>query len=492
MPIGLRICKAIRPPMHSRPTHPEASTATRQPWTILVLLAVAQFMVILDITVVNVALPSISRDLSFAAGDLQWVVTAYVLLSGGLLLLGGRIADMLGRRSVFLAGLALFTAASLTSGLAQSPGMLIASRAAQGLGAAMLSPGALSLVTATYAGAQRTRALSTWGGIAAAGSVIGMVIGGMLTAWLSWRWVFFINVPIGLVTLPLVRHLVPASPGTGGLRSLDGAGAVVLVGGLVALVYGIEGTSTHGWGSARTLGVFAASALLLASFIAIERVASRPLVPLSTWRNRSLSSGVALMFGATAFMVGLIYLSSLFMQGSLGMSALEAGLAFVPLSITIGVVAHLAPQVLRAVGTKAALGTALLVAAGGGVLLAGAPADALYVTDLLPGFILTGIGLGLGFVTIQVAAMSDVSDANAGLASGVFTTGHEIGAAFGVAALSAIAGGTGSGAVERLGSVAGFGDGITAAALAAAVMAGLAAFAIPSIRPPATAHVGLH
>src|SRR5215207_4277169 len=226
---------------------------SRQPWFPLILLSLAQFMVVLDVTVVNVALPSIGEDLGFAAGDLQWVVTAYVLFTGGLLLLGGRAADMLGRRAMFLTGLVIFTGASLASGLAASPGWLIGARAAQGLGAAMLSPAALSIVTTTYVGAQRTTALSAWGAIAAAGAAAGLLFGGMLTTWLGWEWVFFINVPVGIATALLTWHLVSPAAGSGGLRRLDVLGALTLVSGLVVLVYAIEGTSTHGWGSARTL-----------------------------------------------------------------------------------------------------------------------------------------------------------------------------------------------------------------------------------------------
>lgn len=478
--------------MHETPTTTTTDGERRQPWSILILLAVAQFMVILDVTVVNVALPSIGSDLGFAPGDLQWVVTAYVLFTGGLLLLGGRAADMLGRRRVFLAGLTLFTAASFASGLAASPAMLIASRAAQGLGAAMLSPSALSIVTATYTGPQRTSALSAWGGIAAAGSVVGMVVGGMLTSWLSWEWVFFINVPIGLTAFPLALRIVPSSPGSGGLRQLDVAGAVSLVGGLVALVDAIEGTSTHGWGDARTVALLVGSAVLLGTFLAVERRARRPLVPLSTWRIRTLSSGVAMMFGATGFMIGMIYLSSLYMQVELGFSALQTGLAFLPLSITIGVVAQLAGRALSAVGTRTVMVAGLLLMAGGGGVLAGAPDQASYATDLLPGFVLVGASLGLVFVSVQVTAMSEVGEAMAGLASGLFTTAHEIGAAFGVAVFSTVAAGTGSDALASLGSATGYGEGIGAAALVALGMAVLASITVPGIHPPRTAHATAH
>jgi EmrB/QacA subfamily drug resistance transporter len=474
--------------VHTRTTtHPLEEA---RPWSILILLAVAQFMVILDVTVVNVALPSIGSDLGFAREDLQWVVTAYVLFTGGLLLLGGRAADMLGRRRVFLAGLGLFTLASLASGLAISPEMLIGARAAQGLGAAMLSPAALSIVTAMYTGSQRTAALSVWGAIGAGGAVLGMVLGGMLTTWLSWEWVFFINVPIGLVAVPLAVRLITPVAGVGGVRELDGLGAFTLVGGLVVMVYGIEGTSTHGWGSTRTLVLLTAAALLLVGFAAVERAAARPLIPPSTWRIRSLTSGVAMMLGATGFLVGVLFLSSLYVQGTLGWSALEAGLAFLPLTLAVGAVAHVAPHALSAFGTRRVLTGGLILMAAGAAWLAAAPGEASYVTDLLPGFVVIGIGLGLVFVTTQVTGMHDVGERTAGLASGLMTTGHEIGAALGVAVFSAVA--TGTGGLTPLGSAGGYDDGLTVAALVAAGMALLAAATVPAIRPPRAAHVGMH
>jgi EmrB/QacA subfamily drug resistance transporter len=474
--------------VHTRTTtHPLEEA---RPWSILILLAVAQFMVILDVTVVNVALPSIGSDLGFAREDLQWVVTAYVLFTGGLLLLGGRAADMLGRRRVFLAGLGLFTLASLASGLAISPEMLIGARAAQGLGAAMLSPAALSIVTAMYTGSQRTAALSVWGAIGAGGAVLGMVLGGMLTTWLSWEWVFFINVPIGLVAVPLAVRLITPVAGVGGVRELDGLGAFTLVGGLVVMVYGIEGTSTHGWGSTRTLVLLTAAALLLVGFAAVERAAARPLIPPSTWRIRSLTSGVAMMLGATGFLVGVLFLSSLYVQGTLGWSALEAGLAFLPLTLAVGAVAHVAPHALSAFGTRRVLTGGLILMAAGAAWLAAAPGEASYVTDLLPGFVVIGIGLGLVFVTTQVTGMHDVGERTAGLASGLMTTGHEIGAALGVAVFSAVA--TGTGGLTPLGSAGGYDDGLTVAAVVAAGMALLAAATVPAIRPPRAAHVGMH
>jgi MFS family permease len=317
-----------------------------------------------------------------------------------------------------------------------------------------------------------------------------MVLGGMLTSWLSWEWVFFINVPIGLAAVPLTLRLVKPVVGEGGLRQLDVLGALTLVGGLVTLVYTIEETSTHGWDSARTLIGLALSALLLAGFVAVERAAQRPMIPPSTWRIRSLTSGVGMMLGATGILVGVLFLSSLYVQHELGWSALETGLAFLPLTLTIAPVAHLAPHALSAFGTKRVLTSGLILMAAGAGWLAAAPDRATYASDLLPGLLVMGVGLGLVFVTVQVTGMSEVRERTAGLASGLMTTGHEIGAALGVAVFSAVA--TGTGGLTALGSPSGYGDGLTVAALVALGLAGLAAATVPAIRPPRAAHVGMH
>src|SRR5262245_23112784 len=263
----------------------------RRPWTVLVLLSVAQFMVILDATVVNVALPSIGRALHFAPGDLQWVVTAYVLFSGGLVLLGGRASDVVGRRATFLAGLAVFTATSLATGLAPSAGALIAAGAGQGLGAALLTPAALSIIVATYSGAQRAAALSTWGSLGGGGAAAGVLAGGVLTTWLGWRSVFLVNVPVGVAAGLLTLRLVPPGARARIRRELDLPGALLVVAGLVALVYALAGTPEHGWGSGRTLLLLALSFGLLAAFTMVERGARRPLLPPRTWRTRSLAAG---------------------------------------------------------------------------------------------------------------------------------------------------------------------------------------------------------
>lgn len=480
--------------MHTSSTQIDSQdhSATRWPWSVLVLVCVAQFMVILDITVVNVALPSIGADLGFAAGDLQWVVTAYVLFTGGLLLLGGRASDLLGRRPVFLAGLLVFTAASLASGLAASPAALIISRAAQGLGAAMLSPAALSILTTIYTGPRRTRALSVWGAIGAGGAVVGLLFGGMLTTWLSWEWVFFINVPVGIATALFALRLIPPSEGAGGLRELDLPGASTLVGGLVTLIYGIEGTTTHGWGSTRTLGLFALATVLLGAFLAFERAAGRPLIPTPTWGRRTLTAAMTMMLGATGFLIGLIFLGSLYLQQTLGASALATGFAFLPIMLAIGPVAHIAPALLTRFGTRTVLVTGLVLMASAAALLSSAPDQASYAIDLLPGLLIAGVGIGLVFVTVNVTAMSDVGPETAGLASGLMTTSHEVGAALGVSVFSAVAAGAGGGAVDALGSPASFGEGTMVAALIAAGLAIAATAAVPVVRPASTAHVGVH
>jgi EmrB/QacA subfamily drug resistance transporter len=473
--------------MHSSHGHrADPAPAERQPWTILILLAVAQFMVILDVTVVNVALPSIADSLRFAPGDLQWVVTAYVLLTGGLMLLGGRASDLLGRRRVFLLGLLTFTAASLASGLAPSPGALVAARAAQGLGAAFLLPAALSTITATYEGAQRATALSVWGAIGAAGGAVGVLLGGMLTTWLGWRSVFLVNVPIGIVAAGLALRLVPAAAASGRRRDLDLPGALAAISGLVLFLYALDGTTSHGWGSARTLALFALAGGLLAAFVAIERAVGRPLVPPATWRVRSLTASAVVMLGATGVLVGAFFLNSLYLQQVLGASALETGLAFLPFALVIGLGAHAGSHLLARAGARGVVivGLGLMVAAW--LLFAAAPDHASYPTQLLPGFLLLGIGAGLTFVAVSVTAMADVRSEDAGRASGIMTTAHEVGAALGIAILSAVATSAGSG------PAAGYADGALAAALLGALVLLVALAAVPATRPQASVHAGLH
>jgi MFS family permease len=380
----------------------------------------------------------------------------------------------------------VFTLASLASGLAPSSGSLIVSRAAQGFGAALMSPGALSIITTTYVGTQRATALSVWGAIGGAGAAAGVVLGGMLTTWLGWQSIFLVNVPIGLVVALLTLRLVrPGSQVTGSRRRLDVPGALSVVAGLAVLVYALRGTADHGWGSGRTLVLLAVAVGLLATFAAIERRASSPLVPPPTWKVRSLVSGVTLMFGATAVLIGTFFLNSVYLQHELGASALETGLAFLPLTLVTGVGSHLASRSIARIGARALAVTGLGSITVGSLLLYAAPDAAGYLTDLLPGLLALGFGVGLVFPAALITTMSDVDGETAGLASGLMTTGHEVGAALGGATFSAVA-------TSAATFAAGYGDGFLVAAVATVVMAAVALMTVPAVRPSGEAPVPVH
>lgn len=464
-----------------------AGSRDRRSWALLVVLCAAEFMVVLDATVVNVALPAISRSLGFAPGDLQWVVTAYTLASGGLVLLGGRAADLAGRRRMFLVGLALFTIASLASGLAPVAGALTAARAVQGVGAALLTPAALSIITTSYAGAQRATALGIWGALGGAGAAVGVLLGGVLTTWLGWRAVFLVNVPVGLVAALSAMHLVPRAAATGRrLRDLDLPGAVLGVGGLVAIVYALAGAPSHGWASARTLLLLALGLLTLAAFALVERRVSQPLVPPRTWRSRSLVAGMTVMFSATAILVATFFLNSLFLQTGQGSSALRAGLEFLPIALVIGATAALASRLLPRVGSRLLIVAGLILMAGGALLLTSVSVSSGYLTGLLPGLLVIGAGTGLALPATAVTAMSDVTDEDAGLASGLMTAAHEIGAALGVAVFSVVA-------VATTGGItAGYARGFAVAAAIAASLAVIAAFLTPAVRPGSGVRTAVH
>jgi MFS family permease len=418
------------------------------------------------------------------------VVTAYVLFSGGLVLLGGRASDVVGRRATFLAGLAVFTAASLASGLAPSAGALIAARAGQGLGAALLTPAALSIIVATYSGAQRAAALSTWGALGGGGAAAGVLAGGVLTSWLGWRSVFLVNVPVGAAAGLLSLRLVP-SPGTRARirRELDLPGALLVVAGLVTAVYALAGTPEHGWGSARTLLLLAASVGLLTAFAAVERWAGRPLVPPQTWRSRSLVAGALVMLGATGILVGTFFLNSLYLQNVQHASALRAGLEFLPLVGVIGLGAHLTSRLLPRIGSRALAVAGLVLMGGGALLLSSVPTGAGYVTGLLPGLLIIGAGTGVVFPAASVTALSNVPADRSGLSSGLMTAAHEIGAALGVAVFSVIAIAQ---ATAGAGFAAGYRDGFVVAAGLAAGLALAALLAMPAVRPGPGARVAVH
>lgn len=468
------------------PPHAEAVPAEgRRPWTVFALMIAAQFMVILDVSVVNVALPSISRGLHLTASDYQWVISAYVLMSGGLLLLGGRIADLFNRRRAFLAGITMFTAASLVSGLAQTPLTLIASRAAQGAGAALLTPAALSIIMTAYAGGQRQKALAIWGAIGSTGIAAGVLFGGALTSALGWRAVFFINVPIGIAVISgALRGVQAGQRNRGALRRLDIPGAMTLVSGLLLLVYAIESTRSAGWSAGRTWLAFAGAAALLATFSLLERRSRNALVPPATWRIRSLVSASAVMAGVTGVVVGAIFLSSLYLQHVTGASPVQAGLEFLPLAAAITLAAAGASKVIGRLGPRTMIAGGLLVMAGGVLLLAARAGGASYAADVLPGFLLVGAGVGPMFVAIAIAAMSHVPQEKSGLASGLMMTGHEIGAALGVATLTAIAGNF----ATRSGLITGYAHALQATAAALAGLFLLTLLAVPNEKPQQGGH----
>jgi EmrB/QacA subfamily drug resistance transporter len=450
----------------------------------------AQFMVILDVSVVNVALPSISRSLELSAAQYQWAVSAYVLLSGGFLLLGGRVADVLNRRGAFLAGVGLFTAASLASGLAQTPLTLILSRATQGAGAALLTPAALSIIMTAYVGRQRQTALAVWGTVGSLGIAAGVLFGGALTSGLGWRALFVINVPIGIAVMTgTVRTVTGGKSQRGSLKRLDVPGAAALVGGLLALVFGIEATRSAGWGAPRTWAALAVAAALLTAFAQVEKRTADALVPPATWRIRSLVSASAVMTGVTGVVVGAIFLTSLYLQAVTGSSPLVAGLEFLPLAAAITLAATVASKAIGRLGARTLILGGLVVMGAGVLLLAAQAGGTSYPADVLPGFLLVGAGVGPMFVAIAVAAMGDVPAERSGLASGLMMTGHEIGAALGVAALTAVAGDLATPA----GLVDGYGRAFVAAAGVLAVLFLLTLLAVPGGKPAAgTAGHGGH
>ena len=414
-------------------------TAQDRRWIALILLCVAQFVVVLDASIVNVALPTIGEALNFTESDLPWVVNAYVLTFGGFLLLGGRMADLLGRRRVFMAGLVVFALASLAGGLANTSGQLIAARAVQGLGAAILSPAALSIVTTTFKdGAERNRALGVWGAVAGSGGAAGVLLGGVLTDGLGWEWVLWVNVPIGLAAAAIAPTLLAESRASGERRHFDVAGAVSVTAGLSLLVYALVDANDAGWGSGQTIGLLALSAALLIAFVLIERRAPSPLMPFSIFRLRTLTGAnvVGLLVGASLF--SMFFYISLYMQQVLGYSAIKAGLSYLPLAISIILAAGIASQLVTKIGFKTVLAAGMTLIAVALVWFSQISVDGSFVSDILGPSLLAAVGLGFSFVTTTIAAVSGVQEREAGLASGLINTSQQIGGALGLAILSAI------------------------------------------------------
>jgi EmrB/QacA subfamily drug resistance transporter len=409
-------------------------------WTALILLCVAQFIVVLDASIVNVALPSIGKGLDFSEENLPWVVNAYVIAFGGFLLLGGRAADLLGRRRVFMAGLAVVGIASLAAGFSATQGELIAARAAQGLGAAIVSPAALSIVTNLFKdGAERNKALGAWGAVAGSAGAAGVLLGGILTDGLGWEWVLWVNVPVAAIAMAFTPGLIPESRSESLTRHFDAAGAVTVTAGLSVLAYAFLDASNSGWGSTKIVSLLGLSVALIAAFVAVELRSKSPLVPFRIFKLRTLTGAnvAGLLLGASLF--SMFFFISLYMQQVLGYSAIHAGLSYLPLAVTIIIAAGLGGQLVTRFGFKPILATGLAFVSLGLLWFSQVSVGGGFLTDIVGPSILAAIGLGFGFVTSTIAAVSGVEDREQGLASGLINTSQQIGGALGLAVLSTIA-----------------------------------------------------
>jgi EmrB/QacA subfamily drug resistance transporter len=409
-------------------------------WTALILLCVAMFVVVLDASIVNVALPSIGRGLHFSEQNLPWIVNAYVITFGGFLLLGGRAADLLGRRRVFMTGLLVVAVASLAAGFASTQGQLIAARAAQGLGAAIISPSALSIVTTMFKdGAERNKALAAWGAVAGSAGAAGVLLGGILTDTLGWQWVLWVNVPVSLIALAFTPGLIPESRSETTTRHFDAAGAITVTAGLSLLAYALLDASNAGWGSAKTVGLLGTAAILLGAFVVIEQRSVAPLVPFRIFRLRTLTGAnvAGLLLGASLF--SMFFFISLYMQQVLRYSPIHAGLSYLPLAITIIVAAGLGGQLVTRFGFKPILAIGMLLVALGLVWFSRVTVGGGFISDILGPSLLAALGLGFAFVTSTIAAVSGVKEQEQGLASGLINTSQQIGGALGLAVLSTIA-----------------------------------------------------
>jgi EmrB/QacA subfamily drug resistance transporter len=408
-------------------------------WKALAVLGIAYLMVVLDVSIVNVALPSIQTDLGFAREDLQWVVSGYALTFGGFLLLGGRMGDLLGRRIIFMIGLASFAAFSLLAGLSTSPEMLIVARLLQGAAGAVLSPSVFSIVSVLFKeGSERNKALGILGAIAGSGAAIGVLAGGVLTEYVGWEWIFFVNVPIGLAALAFVPRYVSESRADGLTRHFDTAGAVTVTGSLMLLVYGLTQTTNEGWTSIQTLGALVGSALLMVAFLWIENRSRSPLVPLGFFRRRTPTAANVIGLGLGTMVFGMFFLLSLYMQQVLGFSAMETGVGYLAVALTAVVASGISQALVTRAGVKPILTIGMLLLGGGLAYFTQVSPNGSYVGDLLPGFLLIGVGLGFSFVPVSIAALAGIDGHDAGLASGLINTSQQIGGAIGLAVLATV------------------------------------------------------
>lgn len=416
------------------------SEKIRNHWLILIVLALAQFMVVLDVSVVNVALPAIQRAFHMTESNLQWVVTAYTLAFGGFLLLGGRAADLYGRRKLFMIGTAVFGLASLLDGMSQSGTMLMALRAAQGLAAALMSPAALSIVLVTYReGHERNTALAVWGAVASGGAAAGMLLGGVITQYLGWRWIFFINVPVAVLVSVAAWRLVPAHDSEETHNELDLPGAISITSALMLLVYGLVEAPSHGWTAHSTLAYFTMSVALFVYFVMNEQRAKHPLVPFRIFRIRNVTAADLIQMPIIAGMYSTFFFTSLYTQTILGYSPVRTGLSFLVIPVMIAIAATNVPRLVKRVGFKPILMAAPLITAGSLFWLSHVRVQGTYLHDLLPGFIFMGLGMGATFVAITIAATSGVEGRESGLASGLLNTAQQIGGALGLAVLTGVA-----------------------------------------------------
>ncbi len=446
---------------------------------LLFVLLVAQLMVILDITAVNIALPSLASDLQLTGSSISWTITSYSLIFGSLLLFGGRAADLLGRRRMFLTGLGIFTVSSFASAMAGTAGELFAARAGQGLGAAMLSPAALSIIMAAFQGGQRAKALAAWGAVGGAGAALGVLVGGVLTEFTDWRMIFYVNLPVAGVLAISALRVIPPDPQKPRWQGLDLRGAVLATSSLGAIVFAITQAESAGWGSAQTLLAGIGGLAGLAAFAALELRTDTPLLRVERLADRAVGGGLFLMLAAAGSMFGLFLLSSLYLQNVLGMGPLATGLAFVPLALAAGVGAHAAGHIVGKHGIRGPLAGAFLVAAAGMTLLAHVGENGSYVRDVLPGMLVAGLGLGVAVVSVSIAILTGARDEETGMISGLNSTGHEIGGTVGIAIFSTIAAGSGAIAGPQAAS------GIAHAFVAAGLLASLASLVALAVLPQA-------
>jgi EmrB/QacA subfamily drug resistance transporter len=466
-------------PHHSVREHGEEHSS-RAGRALLAVLLTAQLIVILDITAVNIALPSLARDLNLSGSMVSWTITSYSLIFGSLLLFGGRAADLLGRKRLFLAGLGIFTVSSFASAMAATAGTLFAARAGQGLGAALLSPAALSIITSVFQGKQRAKALAAWGAVGGAGAAIGVLVGGVLTEVADWRLIFYVNIPVAFVLAVAALKVIPRDEAKPRLSGLDVPGALLATASIGALVYAITQAAGAGWDSTQTIGLTTAGLTGLASFVAWERRAKRPLLRVERLADRAVGGGLVLMIVAAGSIFGLFLLCSLYLQNVLGTSPLMTGLAFIPLALTAGIGAHAAGHIVGRHGMRLPLAAAFAIAAGGMALLAHVGENGSYLRNVLPGMLVAGFGLGIAVVSVSIAILTGGPEHEAGMISGLNSTGHEIGGTIGIAVFSTIA----AGATGALGG-AQAASGISHAFIAAGALTTLASVVAYTVLPHA-------